>query len=144
MKTMLVGKTGCGKTTLTQRLYNQSVVYSKTQMVSYENDVIDTPGEYIENKFYMKALNVTATGADIIVLLQSSLDEDTLFPPNFSTMFLGKEVIGVVTKLDLNPDCKLAQKYLENAGATEIFYIGFDDEKEMARLRERLGIKNES
>ena len=49
-----------------------------------------------------------------------------------------------LTKLDLNPDYKLAQKYLENAGATEIFYIGFDDEKEMARLRERLGIKNES
>lgn len=141
MKAMLVGKTGCGKTTLTQRLNHQSVVYSKTQMVSYENDIIDTPGEYIENKFYMKALNVTGASADIIVLLQSSLDEDTLFPPNISTMFLGKDVIGVITKIDLNPDYKLAKKFLETAGASEIFYIGFDDEKEMERLRERLEIK---
>lgn len=140
MKIMLIGKTGCGKTTLTQRLYKQSVVYSKTQMITYEDDIIDTPGEYIENKFYMKALNVTALSADIIVLLQSTLDENSFFPPNLSTMFSGKPVIGIVTKMDLNPDYKLAQKYLEQAGAQEIYYVGFNDEKEIEKLRERLGI----
>lgn len=140
MKVMLVGRTGCGKTTLTQRLNNQSVVYTKTQMVSYENEIIDTPGEYIENKFYMKALNVTGADADAIVLLQASMDEDTFFPPNISSMFLGKKVIGVVTKLDIEPDFKVAQNYLEQAGAEEIFYIGFDDNKELERLKERLGI----
>lgn len=144
MKTMLIGRTGCGKTTLTQRLYKQSVSYLKTQMVSYENDIIDTPGEYLENKFLMKALTVTATNADIIVLLQSSIEDTTLFPPNISTMFMGKEVIGVITKIDLNPDYDQAKRFLENAGAKDIYYIGFDDEEELERLRQRLGIKNEA
>lgn len=31
MKVMLLGKIGCGKTTLTQRLNEQDVVYAKTQ-----------------------------------------------------------------------------------------------------------------
>lgn len=144
MKVMLIGKTGCGKTTLTQRLYRKSITYSKTQMVCYENDIIDTPGEYLENKFYLKALSVTATNAEIIVLLQSTLDEDTFFPPNISSMFSGKHVIGVITKLDLNQDYKLAEKYLIQAGAEEIFYIGFNDEKEIEKLRGRLGIQNET
>lgn len=44
MKIMLVGRTGCGKTTITQRLLEQPLVYQKTQMIIYEGDIIDTPG----------------------------------------------------------------------------------------------------
>lgn len=144
MKIMLVGRTGSGKTTLTQKINGEGIRYQKTQMVSYKQDIIDTPGEYIENKFYYRALTVIASGADVIVFVQSATDEETFFPPNFSTMFTGKEIIGVVTKKDLNADLKTAEKFLKCAGAEEIYHIGLDDEAEIRKLKERLGIGDES
>lgn len=141
MKVMLVGRTGSGKTTLTQKINGEDIKYQKTQMVSYEENIIDTPGEYIENKFYYKALTVTASGADMIAFVQSATDEETFFPPNFSTMFAGKEIIGIVTKKDLNSDCSTAEDFLRCAGAEEIFYMGLNDENEIIKLRERLGIR---
>lgn len=138
MKLMLIGKTGAGKTTITQRLLQKEVVYQKTQMIIFDGDIIDTPGEYIENKAFYKALTVTAADADIIAFVQAADDVDTFFPPNFSTMFLGKEIIGLITKVDLSKDTAMAKNFLENAGVEEIFYISLDDEKEILRLKKRL------
>ena len=100
-KTMLIGRTGCGKTTLTQKLMDEEVKYKKTQAVTYKSKIIDTPGEYVENKMYYKSLLVLSSDAKIIILVQSAVDGATLFPPKFSTMFPKKEVIGIITKVDL-------------------------------------------
>lgn len=124
MKLMLVGKTGVGKTTLTQRLNKEKLEYKKTQMVDYIGEIIDTPGEYIENRHYYKALNVVAVDTQIVGLVQSSLDEVSVFPPNFSSMFLNKKVIGIITKVDLNKDTKIARNFLELAGVEEIIEVG--------------------
>lgn len=144
MKMMLVGKTGSGKTTLAQRINGVDINYKKTQMISFEENIIDTPGEYIENKYYYKALTVTVSNADIIAFVQSALDEDTLFPPKFSTMFAGKIIIGIITKKDLQFDSSNAENFLKCAGAEEIYYIGLNDKNEIMRLKERLGIGDES
>lgn len=144
MKMMLVGKTGSGKTTLAQRINGIDINYKKTQMISFEKNIIDTPGEYIENKFYYKALTVTASNADIIAFVQSALDKDTLFPPKFSTMFTGKTIIGIITKKDLQLNSNNAENFLKCAGVEEIYYIGSNDEKEIMRLKERLEIGDES
>lgn len=144
MKMMLVGKTGSGKTTLAQRINGVDIDYKKTQMISFEENIIDTPGEYIENKFYYKALTVTASNADIIAFVQSASDEDTLFPPKFSTMFTGKRIIGIITKKDLQLNSISAENFLRCAGAEEIYCIGLNDENEIMRLKERLGIGDES
>ena len=144
MKMMLVGKTGSGKTTLAQRINGVDINYKKTQMISFEENIIDTPGEYIENKYYYKALTVTASNADIIAFVQSALDEDTLFPPKFSTMFAGKIIIGIITQKDLQFDSSNAENFLKCAGAEEIYYIGLNDKNEIMRLKERLGIGDES
>jgi len=120
MKLMLVGRTGVGKTTLTQRLNKKNLEYKKTQMVDYIGQVIDTPGEYVENRNYYKALNVVSMDAQIIGLVQSSLDEVSVFPPNFSSMFLNKKVIGIITKVDLKSDTKMARNFLNLAGVEEI------------------------
>lgn len=144
MKMMLVGKTGSGKTTLAQRINGVDINYKKTQMISFEENIIDTPGEYIESKYYYKALTVTASNADIIAFVQSALDEDTLFPPKFSTMFAGKIIIGIITKKDLQFDSSNAENFLKCAGAEEIYYIGLNDKNEIMRLKERLGIGDES
>ena len=143
-KTMLVGRTGCGKTTLTQKLMNEKVKYKKTQSVTYKSKIIDTPGEYVENKMFYKSLLVLSADAKIIVLVQSAIDGATLFPPKFSTMFPKKEVIGLVTKIDLaDADIERSKRFLMEAGATEVFTIGLTDEKGLEAIKKRL-VMNES
>ena len=143
-KIMLIGRTSCGKTTLTQKLINEEVKYKKTQAVTYKSKIIDTPGEYVENKMYYKSLLVLSADAKIIILVQSAIDGVTLFPPKFSTMFPKKEVIGLVTKIDLeNADVERSKKFLLEAGATEIFTIGLNDEEGLEAIKKRL-VMNES
>lgn len=140
MKIMLIGKTGSGKTTLTQRLNKKEVEYRKTQMISYENNIIDTPGEYLENKFYYKALLVASTEATKLVFIQEATDTTTFYPPNFRTMFNGKDIIGVITKKDLMNDTEMARKFLKNAGVEEIFEIGMEEDEAFLELKRRLGV----
>ncbi|MGL5354913.1 MAG: EutP/PduV family microcompartment system protein, partial [Clostridium sp.] len=64
-KVIFIGKTGCGKTTLCQSLDSEEIKYRKTQSVEIYNSSIDTPGEYLENRFYYKALIVTSADADL-------------------------------------------------------------------------------
>ena len=138
-KTMLIGRTGCGKTTLTQKLMDEEVKYKKTQAVSYKNKIIDTPGEYVENKMYYKSLLVLSADAKVIVLVQSAIDGATLFPPKFSTMFPKKDVIGVITKTDLeNANIERSKKFLIEAGVTEVFTIGLEDSEGLEEIKKRL------
>ena len=138
-KTMLIGRTGCGKTTLTQKLMDEEVKYKKTQAVTYKSKIIDTPGEYVENKMYYKSLLVLSSDAKIIILVQSAVDGATLFPPKFSTMFPKKEVIGIITKVDLaEADIERSKRFLVEAGVTEVFTIGLDDSEGLEEIRKRL------
>lgn len=121
-KIMLVGKTGSGKTSLTQRLMNQEIDYKKTQAIEFCGGVIDTPGEYVENRMYYKALIVSACDVDVVALVQDAVAEDSLFPPEFATAF-NKEVIGIVTKIDKASHTECAKDYLKRAGAQKIFEI---------------------
>lgn len=140
-KTMLIGRTSCGKTTLIQKLMNEEVKYKKTQSVIYKSKIIDTPGEYVENKMFYKSLLVLSADAKVIVLVQSAIDEATLFPPRFSTMFPRKEIIGIITKTDLeNADIERSRRFLIDAGATEIFTIGLEDNKGLEEIKKRLGV----
>ena len=45
-KIILIGRSGAGKTTLTQALKGEEIKYHKTQYVNYFESSIDTPGEY--------------------------------------------------------------------------------------------------
>lgn len=140
-KTMLIGRTSCGKTTLIQKLMNEEVKYKKTQSVIYKSKIIDTPGEYVENKMFYKSLLVLSADAKIIVLVQSAVDGATLFPPKFSTMFSKKEIVGVITKTDLeNSNIERSKRFLLEAGATEVFTIGLNDEKGLEEIRKRLQV----
>lgn len=141
-KIMMIGKIGCGKTTLSQRLLGEPVRYQKTQSIQViGDDIVDTPGEYLEQKQFYSALIVTAAEADVILLLLSAVDEQNAFSPRMNSMFGGKTVIGVLTKTDLcrDPEClETGHEILENAGASDIFEVGFGDEACIERLRERI------
>ncbi len=137
-KIMMIGKIGCGKTTLGQRLTGQQVHYHKTQSIQVlGNDIVDTPGEYLEQKQFYKALIVTAVEADVILLLLSAVDEQNAFSPRMNTMFSGKPMIGVITKTDLCSDPEQilqARELLEMAGAGEIIETGFGDTESIEQL----------
>lgn len=49
-KIILMGRVGCGKTTLTQALRGKKIHYHKTQYINHYDVIIDTPGEYAETK----------------------------------------------------------------------------------------------
>ncbi len=122
---MLVGRISCGKTTLGQRLYGQTLTYKKTQTIELVGEAIDTPGEYMENRKLMNSLIVSAVDADLAVLLQSCTDEDSSYSPGQASMF-SCPVIGVVTKIDLAPDRQSvanAKELLELAGAEKVFAV---------------------
>lgn len=138
MKIMMIGKTGSGKTTLTQILNKEKIEYKKTQSVDYIKDIIDTPGEYLENKNYYKALSVVASEADLIIFLQSAIDTENYFPPNFTGMFLGKKVIGIITKIDLVEKYTFAEESLRNSGVENIFYLNLKDFQGIESLKKYL------
>ena len=120
---VLMGRSAAGKTTLCQCINHEEIRYHKTQTVSIINqNMIDTPGEYLERRAYRGALMVTAADADTVVLVQDATEEGTMFPPAYASMF-AKPVVGVVTKKDLADDERVekAKKYLFMAGAQEVF-----------------------
>ena len=44
---LLVGRSGCGKTTLADTITHGSATYHKTQAITRVGNFIDTPGEYM-------------------------------------------------------------------------------------------------
>lgn len=132
-KIMLIGQTGCGKTTLTQVLMGKKIKHRKTQALEYCQNILDTPGEYIENRMYYQALIVSSVDYDIVAFVQDSTNNRSVFPPEFASAF-NKEVIGIITKIDcINSNRKRAKRLLQIAGAKDIFCVsalkcdGIDD-----------------
>lgn len=131
---LLIGKTGSGKTTLSQALEGTVLQYKKTQAVSYSGCVVDTPGEYLENRRYYNALIASSTQCDVIGLIQDGTVTNSVFPPKFASMFT-KKVIGIVSKLDLDSCNKdRAEKFLRWAGVEEIVCISSVDKIGIADL----------
>jgi ethanolamine utilization protein EutP len=124
-KAILMGQSGCGKTTLIQALEHQALRYRKTQVVEHSLHFIDTPGEYLERRNLYRALIVTAVDADVVGLVQPCDTELVWVPPSFASTF-SKPVFGLVTKTDLMADADQlarARGILERGGASPIFEV---------------------
>ena len=120
---MLVGRSESGKTTLTQVLRGEDISYDKTQYIKFENNLIDTPGEYAQTHHLGRALALYSYEADIIGLLISATEPYSLFPPCCTSM-VNREVIGIVTKSEeegANPD--RAENWLRLTGCEKVFRI---------------------
>ena len=118
-----MGRSECGKTTLTQAMRGEVVHYQKTQYVNVHDVVIDTPGEYAENKSLAAALALYSYEADVVGLLVSAIEPYSLYPPNI-TCLVNRDVIGIVTKIDhSNANPKMAASWLRKSGCTAIFYV---------------------
>lgn len=122
-KIIFMGRTGCGKTTLTQKMQNLPTDYHKTQYINYHDMIIDTPGEYAETKGLGAALALYSYEADVVGLMISATDEYSLFPPNI-TCLVNREVIGIVTKIDeYGAEPERAEKWLRLSGCNKIFFV---------------------
>ena len=142
-RVMLIGNTGAGKTTLTQFLSKQELKYSKTQTVQIVNEnIIDTPGEYLAYSYFRGTMMVTACDADIIIFVQDASAATTMFPPAYSSLF-GKPALGVVTKADLATaeQIEKAKKYLLMAGASKIFVTSSYEGSGFEELSKVLGFE---
>lgn len=118
---LLIGRSGCGKTTLAQALRGERVTYRKTQSVAYGDLLIDTPGEYLENHNLGCALALYAYEADVVGLLLAADDEYSLYPPNI-TCLVNREVVGIVTKID-KADPARAEHWLRLAGCRRVYPV---------------------
>ena len=135
LKTILmVGRTEVGKTTLSNTLVYGSPSGLKTQSINRIGNIIDTPGEFLENPVYYRAIMIHSYDADVVMLLQEAGSMETLFPPNFATAS-NREVIGVITKIDNGKSTEEARKNLLAAGVEKIFEVSVYDEASVAALR---------
>lgn len=122
-KIMLVGRTGSGKTTLTQALKGEKISYHKTQYINNFDVIIDTPGEYAETQHLGRALALYSYEAQIIGMLLSATEPYSLYPPCV-TACANREVIGIVTQIDReNANVPRAEKWLRLAGCKKIFFV---------------------
>lgn len=122
-KIIFIGRSGCGKTTLKQAMRGEKITYDKTQYVNYYDTIIDTPGEYAENRNLGCALALYAYEADVVALIASAEDTFSVFSPNMTGM-VNREVIGIVSKIDrADANVPMARQWLENAGCSKIFEL---------------------
>ena len=120
-KLLLIGRSGCGKTTLTQALRGEKVHYLKTQGMVFDDFLIDSPGEYVENHDLGCALALYSYEADVVALLIAADDDYSLFPPCI-TCLVNREVIGIVTKIDKAPPQR-AERWLRLSGCKKVFFV---------------------
>lgn len=122
-KIIFMGRTGAGKTTLTQAIRGEAIAYQKTQYIRHEDVVIDTPGEYAETQHLGRALALYSYEADVVGLLASATEPYSLYPPNITCM-VNREVIGIVTKID-DPNARpdWVASWLRNSGCRKIFFV---------------------
>ncbi len=122
-KLILMGKSGAGKTTLTQALSGEKTEYHKTQYIDYRAVIIDTPGEYAQCKGLGRALALYAYEADVVGILVSATETYTLFPPNITSQ-TNREVIGIITQIDREEaNIPMVENWLELSGCTKIFKV---------------------
>ncbi|MGG5343814.1 EutP/PduV family microcompartment system protein [Enterococcus sp. AZ192] len=148
-KAIFIGSVGCGKTTLSQKLKGEKLAYNKTQAIEFHDQIIDTPGEFIQHRNYYSALLTTAVEAELIVLMASAVEKRQTFSPLFASAF-AKPCIGIITKIDLatEEDLKQTKRQLELAGAKMIFMISAVEDQGIDELLAYLesdgGDKNET
>lgn len=142
-KMMLIGRTDSGKTTLADVLQKGYSDARKTQSIERIGMVVDTPGEFVENRRLYRALLITSYDTDVVAMVMDATENHTLFPPNFAIAF-NREVIGIVTKVDKDANTDYAVSSLKKAGAEKVFIVSAVSGEGLEELKSYLACEGES
>lgn len=117
---MFIGESFTGKSSLIRALSDDDYTPHRAMAVEYFGQFINTPGEFLENRRFYHALITSSADCDIIIFVQDTTRNTSLFPPLFASMF-NRKIIGVSSKMDAkNSNRDLAERFLKNAGINEI------------------------
>ncbi|MFJ7667129.1 EutP/PduV family microcompartment system protein [Lysinibacillus sp. NPDC097195] len=98
-RVMIIGGVQAGKSTLMNVLLGKDRKANKTQALVFDDWIVDTPGEYIENPMYYRNIMATSLEVTHVIYLQDATSSRSVFPPQFS-LGIPKIQIGVITKID--------------------------------------------
>lgn len=136
---MVIGPTGCGKTTLVNALNDYDGPLRKTQDIIYGKNTIDIPGSYIENAWMYKHIIAAAQDASHVLILVDQSRCADVYSPGFAKAFR-VPVTGVITKCDLmeeNEEMCISQ--LKKIGISEPYFkISVPSGKNIKALKEHL------
>lgn len=119
---MLIGETRVGKSSLIGVLSNKPFKSHRAMAVEYHEGFINTPGEFLENHRFYTALITASADAEVILMVLDATRSASLFPPSSAAVF-NKQVVGIITKIDL-PDADIvrAERLLRNTGTRHIVH----------------------
>ena len=119
---MVIGPTGCGKTTLVNALNDYEGPLRKTQNIIYGEKTMDVPGAYIENAWMYKHLIAAAQDASHVLILIDQAKCEDVYSPGLAKVFQCP-VIGVITKCDLRSEKEeTAIQKLKRLGIAEPYF----------------------
>lgn len=138
-KIIVAGNVASGKTTLCQYLNGRKIEYKKTQSVEVINSMIDTPGEYFQQRRYLRALISSAADTEVMIFVLDPTREQSCLRTGLASAFL-MEVIGVVTKIDIATEEQVSRgkELLRLAGTEKIFTVSAITGEGMDALAEYL------
>lgn len=138
-RVMLVGECGSGKSAIIRAFSEGGYTPRRALAVEYHEQFITPPGEFLENRRFYPALITTSADCELVVFVQDATRKSSLFPPKFAFAF-NRPALGVISKSDApGADVRLAERFLFNAGITEIIPISTESGLGLERLRNRLG-----
>ncbi|MDR2787853.1 MAG: ethanolamine utilization protein EutP [Candidatus Accumulibacter sp.] len=137
---VLLGAVEAGKTTLFNALTGKRELALKTQAMDYDQEIVDTPGEFFSHPRLYHALIGAAAEADTLMYVHACDDRECRLPPGLLDVNAGKRVIGVITKIDLpEADPDAAERLLRDHGFDgEVFRVSARRPETIASLKTQL------
>lgn len=135
---LVIGPPGAGQGNLVRALADPSFMSRRIMAVERCGPFVITPGEFLENRRFHRALITEAASCAAVLLMQHAAHAASLFPPLFAAMF-NRTVLGLVNGIQAGgADAERAARLLGHAGAREILRIDADTGAGLEALRTRL------